>query len=89
MIDDGDGPPVKTVEDYQAEGRANIAGHVSRYLRGLGIGSERVERWSDAQWLEAAKGAGITSAVQRNKVPSKATRAETLRWMRDHEEATA
>lgn len=89
LLADEDGRPIKTQAEYQAEGRERIAGQITRYVRRLRIPADRVAGWTESQWLEAAKGAGVQSAIRRGKVPSPETRAVTISFIRDWEEATS
>lgn len=59
---------------WETQGRAHYAQTLARWLIREGYRPEVVSTWTGAQWLEAAKLAGIRSAVERGKVPSEKTR---------------
>lgn len=59
---------------HEVQGRADYAQKLARWLLRNGYGPELVSSWTEAQWLEAAKLAGMPSAVKRGKVPSAQTR---------------
>lgn len=89
LLADEEGRPIKTQEEYQTEGRERIAGQMTRYCRRLGFTAARMATWTDGQWLEAARGAEVRTAVRDGKVPSPATRRVVLAFMSDWEAATA
>ena len=59
---------------WETQGRAHYAQTLARFLIREGFLPAVVSTWTDAQWLEAARLAGIRSAVERGKVPSDKTR---------------
>ena len=59
---------------WETEGRAHYAQTLARWLIREGYRPAVVSTWTGAQWLEAARMAGIRSAIERGKVPSDRTR---------------
>lgn len=59
---------------HEVAGRADYAQKLARWLIRNGFGPELISSWTEAQWLEAARLAGMPSAVARGKVPSEQTR---------------
>ena len=78
---------VEGENEHATRGRANKAGQIERWARREGISSERMEAWTDTQWLEAARAAGITTAIRDGKVPSADTRELCLKFRRGREKA--
>jgi hypothetical protein len=60
--------------DFEAEGRANKAGHIARYARSIGVSAGQVSAWTDDQWLAAATASSRAAGIKRPKLPSVTTR---------------
>jgi hypothetical protein len=59
---------------FEIAGRADYAQKLARWLLRNGYTAELISTWTEWQWLEAARMAGMPSAVKRGKVPSEQTR---------------
>ncbi len=64
--------------EFEVEGRANIVGFLARYIVKHKFSIGVISGWSDTEWLEAAKGARVSSAVQRDKIPSGKTQGQVI-----------